>query len=140
MWVAENGKSCRTIFHKIASADNYSLVLAELLSGRKHRIRAHLTHLGRPLVGDKIYSHNGKYYLKRLGGKLTEKDLLEPGAHNHTLHAWAVRLKLPDQPERRYYSRIFSADMLKYLEYFPNWKKKAKTLLRTLETPAEIVK
>jgi 23S rRNA pseudouridine1911/1915/1917 synthase len=55
MWVAENGKSCRTIFHKIAGKDSYSLVLAELLTGRKHQIRAHLAHLGQPLVGDKIY-------------------------------------------------------------------------------------
>ncbi len=92
---------------------------------------------GRPLVGDKIYSHDGKFYLKRLGGQLTEKDYRQLGAHNHTLPAWAVRLKLPDQPESLYYSRIFPADMQKYLECFPDWEKKAKTLLRTLATRAE---
>jgi 23S rRNA pseudouridine1911/1915/1917 synthase len=136
MWVAENGKSCRTIFHKIAGKDSYSLVLAELLTGRKHQIRAHLAHLDQPLVGDKIYDHEGKYYLKRIDSELTEKDYLELGAHNHTLHAWAVRLKLPNQPESLYYSQIFSEDMQKYLEYFPNWEKKAKTLMRSLAPPA----
>jgi 23S rRNA pseudouridine1911/1915/1917 synthase len=79
MWAAENGKSCRTIFHEIAGNNNYSLVLAELISGRKHQIRAHLAHLGQPLVGDKIYAHDGKYYLKRIEGELTEKDYQELG-------------------------------------------------------------
>ncbi|MEN8136414.1 MAG: RluA family pseudouridine synthase [Thermodesulfobacteriota bacterium] len=140
MWPAENGKSCRTIFHKIARTDNYSLVLAELFSGRKHQIRAHLAHLGQPLVGDKIYSHGGKYYLKRIGGELTEEDYLKLGARNHTLHAWAVRLKLPDQPESMYYSQLFSDDMQKSLAYFPNWEKKAKTLLQSLTTTADSFK
>ena len=132
MWSAANGKSCRTIFHEVATNNNYSLILAELITGRKHQIRAHLAHLGHPLVGDKIYGHEGKYYLKRITEKLTEKDYQELGAYDHTLHAWAVRLKLPNQPAGLYYSRIFSADMRKYLEYFPNWEKKAETLLRSL--------
>jgi 23S rRNA pseudouridine1911/1915/1917 synthase len=132
MWPAENGKTCRTIFHQIAGGSNYSLLLAELCTGRKHQIRAHLAHLGRPLVGDKIYADDGKYYLQRIDTELTEKDFRESGAQNHTLHAWAVRLRLPEQPEKLHFSELFSDDMQKYLEYFPGWRPKAEILLRSL--------
>lgn len=132
MWVTAKGKSSHTVFHTVANTDNYSLMLVELLTGRKHQIRAHLAHLGQPLVGDKIYNHDGKYYLKRLEGELTEQDYQQLGAHNHTLHAWAIRLKLPDRPEGIYFSRIFSDDLQKYLAHFPNWEKKAKILLQSL--------
>lgn len=137
MWVTTQGKASRTVFHTIASTDNYSLVLAELLTGRKHQIRAHLAYLGQPLLGDKMYSDGGKYYLKRLEEELTEQDYQQLGAHNHTLHAWAVRLKLPGRPEECYFSRIFSEDMQKYLAHFPNWEKKAKILLQPQQAAAK---
>lgn len=52
----------------------FSLIECELLTGRKHQIRAQLTELGHPIVGDKIYAHEGAYYLKRLDDKIEAKD------------------------------------------------------------------
>lgn len=133
MWPAADGKACHTIFHKIASNHNFSLVLAELITGRKHQIRAHLAYLDLPLVGDKIYAHGGKYYLKRISAELTARDYRELGAHDHLLHAWAAHLKLPGHPSAIYFSEIFSAEMKRYLENFPNWENQARTLLRTID-------
>ena len=39
----------------IASSDNYHLLEIELLTGRKHQIRAQLSHLGCPIKGDLKY-------------------------------------------------------------------------------------
>lgn len=122
MWPDAAGKACRTIFHTLAVGADYSLVLAELGSGRRHQIRAHLAHLGHPLVGDKIYSREGYYFLKRVAGELSGDDFMELGASNHTLHAWAMRLLLPDTRETMYYSRLFSGDMCSYLALFPGWE------------------
>jgi 23S rRNA pseudouridine1911/1915/1917 synthase len=132
MWPAENGKPCRTIFHKIAGNTNFSLILAELITGRKHQIRVHLALLGHPLLGDKIYDHDGKFYLKRISAELTGEDFRKLGARNHTLHAWAVRAKLPGRKEELHFSRLFSKDMLRYLQCFPGWEQKSETLLNQL--------
>lgn len=132
MHVDAGGNKCQTILHTIVARKDYSLVLAELLTGRRHQIRAHLAHLGHPLVGDKIYSHNGKYFLKRIEEDLSAEDYHQLGAHNHTLHAWAMRLRLPEQPERLYFSGLFSPDMQKYLHLFPGWQGKATRLLEAL--------
>ncbi|MDF1578885.1 MAG: pseudouridine synthase [Desulfurivibrionaceae bacterium] len=129
MWSAAHGQPSRTIFRTIAVTANQTLLLAELLTGRKHQIRAHLAHLGHPLIGDKIYDHGGKYYLKRLTEELSEADYRELGARNHTLHAWAVRLQLGGRPSELRFSEIFSADMERRLEDFPNWRAKAEKML-----------
>jgi 23S rRNA pseudouridine1911/1915/1917 synthase len=134
MWPEATGKACRTIFHTLAAEATASLVLAELVTGRRHQIRAHLAQLGYPVVGDKIYGHDGHYFLKRVAGELTAVDFQELGAHNHTLHAWALRLKLPGESERLFFSRMFSEDLRRYLNYFPGWEITARARLAQICT------
>jgi 23S rRNA pseudouridine1911/1915/1917 synthase len=131
MLVDQKGKACQTRVQTVVAREDHSLVLAELITGRRHQIRAHLAHLGHPLVGDKIYSYNGKYFLKRLEADLNEEDYQQLGAQNHTLHAWAMRLELLDHPQRLYFSKLFSPDMEKYLQLFPDWQEKAGRLLQS---------
>jgi 23S rRNA pseudouridine1911/1915/1917 synthase len=90
------GKESRTLFKvletKIKEGMSYSMIECELLTGRKHQIRAHLAHLGHAIVGDKIYSNNGEFYLKRLDKTLSKADhekLLTP---HHLLHAYEIHL------------------------------------------------
>lgn len=135
MWPDNAGKPCRTTFHTLATAANLSLVLAELQTGRRHQIRAHLAHLGYPVVGDKIYGHEGRYFLKRLTEELGESDYQALGAHNHALHAWALHLDLPAQPRRLYFSQLFSEDFQRYLKLFPNWESSARKRLEEISAP-----
>jgi 23S rRNA pseudouridine1911/1915/1917 synthase len=132
MLVDEKGKACRTLVQTVMAREDLSLILAELVTGRRHQIRAHLAHLGHPLVGDKIYSYNGKYFLKRLEEDLTGEDYQQLGAQNHTLHAWAMHLELPGHPEKLYFSELFSPDMENYLHLFPDWREKAGRLLQAI--------
>jgi 23S rRNA pseudouridine1911/1915/1917 synthase len=90
------GKESRTLFSVLATqikkGVSYSLIECELFTGRKHQIRAQLAHLGHAIVGDKIYSNGGEFYLKRLKKVLTDADyeaLLTP---HHLLHAYEIHL------------------------------------------------
>ncbi len=38
---------------------NYSLLAVEIETGRKHQIRRHLSEIGFPVVGDRLYGNNG---------------------------------------------------------------------------------
>ena len=90
------GKESRTLFNvlatKLKDGMSYSVIECELFSGRKHQIRAQLAHLGHAIVGDKIYSNDGEFYLKRLDKTLIAADhkrLLTP---HHLLHAYEIHL------------------------------------------------
>ena len=103
----EDGKPCLTRFHKQGVVRGphgpLSVLIAELCTGRKHQIRAHLHALGYPVVGDRIYAHEGRYYLKMVQGPLDEEDYRVLGARHQMLHAWKVLLRLPYEKEPRWY-------------------------------------
>ena len=44
-----------THYEVLKSGENYSLLKIRLETGRKHQIRVHLSDLGHPVAGDKIY-------------------------------------------------------------------------------------
>src|SRR5882762_2339119 len=60
--VDREGKESQTIFRKKREIRDYTLLSAELLTGRTHQIRVHLTHLGFPIAGDDKY---GDFELNR---------------------------------------------------------------------------
>lgn len=56
------GKESITIVNLIKNIGNYSYLDIELKTGRTHQIRVHLSHIGYPIVGDKIYGRKDKNY------------------------------------------------------------------------------
>jgi 23S rRNA pseudouridine955/2504/2580 synthase len=53
--VGRDGAPAHTVFRLRGSAGGYSLLDAELKTGRTHQIRVHLAHLGYPIAGDDKY-------------------------------------------------------------------------------------
>lgn len=51
----EGAKEARLRYRTVAEGDNYSLLEIELLTGRKHQIRAQLSAIGCPIKGDLKY-------------------------------------------------------------------------------------
>jgi 23S rRNA pseudouridine1911/1915/1917 synthase len=99
MHVLEGGKAAVTLYKPLAhaaspggAAGSVTLLEVMLLTGRKHQIRAHLASIGHPLVGDKMYSLEGRYYLERLERELDAADLEALGAPHQLLHAWKLEI------------------------------------------------
>jgi len=55
MAVVAEGREARTQYHVIKYAGNYTLLEIRPETGRTHQIRVHLSAIGFPVVGDKIY-------------------------------------------------------------------------------------
>lgn len=53
--ISEGGKIAKTFFNVIESSKHFSLVQCELITGRTHQLRVHLSELGFSIVGDKKY-------------------------------------------------------------------------------------
>lgn len=53
--VEEYGQKAQTLIKVLARGNGHSLVSSRPLTGRMHQIRAHLQHLGHPIVGDRAY-------------------------------------------------------------------------------------
>ena len=52
------GRTIRTAYQVLAEKDGLSLLKIDLLTGRTHQVRAHMAHLGHPLLGDFKYGKN----------------------------------------------------------------------------------
>lgn len=75
-----DGKQIETIARPIKTAKGYTLVEVELVTGRTHQIRAHLSHNGFPIIGDT------KYGDKRVNDKIKRKY----GLTTQLLHAYRL--------------------------------------------------
>ena len=60
----EGSQEAETVFHPLWVRGGFTLAGVELLTGRKHQIRAHAEWLGRRVVGDKLYGPDPGLYLE----------------------------------------------------------------------------
>jgi RluA family pseudouridine synthase len=72
----------------------FSLVKVALFTGRKHQIRIHLSHIGHPIVGDKMYGGDENLYLAFVKDELTEEQRADLITANQCLHAASVSFEL----------------------------------------------
>lgn len=116
--VHESGKACETEFRIeqrfLRNERRFSLIRCHPKSGRMHQIRVHLAHAGHPIVGDKLYSGDGREYLEWIEtgwtAALAERLLLD----RHALHA--TRLAIPWHMEERQWDSPLAADLQCFLD------------------------
>ena len=67
--ISEGGKIAKTFFKVIESSKHFSHIQCELITGRTHQLRVHLSELGFPIVGDKKYGIKENKFSKGTGHK-----------------------------------------------------------------------
>ena len=92
-----DGDYAKTIFKKVISGEKYSIVEAELITGRTHQIRLHLAYLGYPIVGDTLY--NDKTY---------------DDVDRQLLHSFEISFNDPRTNEERHYEVSDHADIINF--------------------------
>jgi 23S rRNA pseudouridine1911/1915/1917 synthase len=85
------------VVHRIdaGSVASHALVACKPLTGRTHQIRAHLEHVGFPILGDKLYGQPDDVFLELLEKGVTPRVRELIGFPRHALHARSIAFPHP---------------------------------------------
>jgi len=103
--VRDEGQAAHTIFRRLQSFSDFTLLEAELKTGRTHQIRVHASHLGFPIAGDDKY---GDFELNRR--------LMKQGLKRMFLHAARLVFEHPVSGERMTVEAPLPADLASFLD------------------------
>ncbi len=96
------GQEAQTRVRPVRTGDDFSLVEAELITGRTHQIRVHLAQAGHPLAGDPKY---GDPQVNQICRKYNTSGQL--------LHAWRLTFGRMDQPLQELSGKTIEAELPK---------------------------
>lgn len=75
----------------------FSLLKAWPETGRTHQVRVHLSHIGFPILGDKIYARGSRHYLDFIVHGWTKEMESEIWLSRHALHSSSLRIDFGGQ-------------------------------------------
>ena len=103
--VREDGQTAHTIFTLQQRWPGFSLLEAQLKTGRTHQIRVHLSHLGFPIAGDAKY-----------GDFARNKELMKQGLKRMFLHAHTIAFNHPLTGEPLCIDAPLAPELQKFLD------------------------
>ena len=109
--VDDEGRESHTVFGLERACGAYSLLQAQLKTGRTHQIRVHLAHLGFPIAGDDKY---GDFDLN--------KRLARQGLKRMFLHAWKLAFVHPQSGDRLEFEAPLPPELEKFIQSLKNDK------------------
>ncbi len=90
-----DGMPSLTEYRVLEQGQKRSLVECVPRTGRQHQIRAHLSHIGHPIVGDKMYGEDSSLFLDYVDQGVTPDISARAGAPRHFLHAASLTFTHP---------------------------------------------
>jgi 23S rRNA pseudouridine955/2504/2580 synthase len=102
--VKEGGQASHTIFTLQKNWPGFSLLEAQLKTGRTHQIRVHLSHLGFPIAGDDKY-----------GDFARNRELMKQGLKRMFLHAHSIAFTHPLTGEPMHISAPLPPELVSFV-------------------------
>jgi 23S rRNA pseudouridine1911/1915/1917 synthase len=112
--IDENGKPASTRYRVLERKGAYSLVEAFPQSGRQHQIRVHLSAIGCPIVGDKLYGPDPALMLEYLETGWSDALAERLRLPRHALHASDVYFRHPITQQDVHYHCPLSTDLREF--------------------------
>lgn len=110
------GLSATTQYRVVRSNERYSLVELLPKTGRTHQLRVHMSAIGCPLVGDKIYGGDERIFLEQLRGELSDESRAKLVLDRQALHAHKLRFHHPMLSRELELEAPLPADMRSLIE------------------------
>ncbi len=91
---SSNGKPAQTLYEVEQTVGEYALVKLQPKTGRTHQLRVHLTYIGAPILGDRLY--NSEHPADRMYLHAQQLEITAPDGKKHCFEA-----KLPPEFEEK---------------------------------------
>ena len=108
MAVIDSGKEAVSNLKILKRYEKATLLEVELITGRTHQIRVHLSHLGHPIIGDKLYG-----FKKSIFTKDTELFNYLNNYDGTTLHAHSLEFIHPSTKDKFFIESFLPESFLK---------------------------
>ncbi len=102
------GKEAITIYRVAERFKGFALVDIDILTGRTHQIRVHMSHIKHPIVGDNTYGGKDVYEWQV---RAQEPQPQEPVIGRPALHAWKLEIDHPKSQKRMTFTADLPEDM-----------------------------
>lgn len=93
--IYSNAVTAETRLSALRGNDRFTLVSAELFTGRMHQIRATLYSMGFPVAGDKLYGLDEQFYLRLADDTLSAEDRIKLVLSRQALHCAELEFEHP---------------------------------------------
>jgi 23S rRNA pseudouridine1911/1915/1917 synthase len=117
----DGGKPAVTFYEVVERFRGFALVRCQPQTGRTHQIRIHLTHIGHPILADKLYSGRDRVTLGEIAGLDRARTLPQDEAEailidRQALHAHRLRFQHPLSGQELDLTAPLPADMERTLD------------------------
>ena len=107
---SEEGRAIETIATPVRQLDSATLVEIELVTGRTHQIRAHLSSINHPVIGD------SKYARTKNARMFNHTIFEECGLSTQLLHSYRLEFHDCDEPLSYLEGKVFRAPLPEQFE------------------------
>jgi 23S rRNA pseudouridine1911/1915/1917 synthase len=115
---AARGKPSVTEWHvaeRLRGEQGFTVMRLWPRTGRAHQLRVHMAWLGHPIVGDKIYGPDERWYLEFIEKGVTDEMLGQLLMPRHALHAAGLELRHPTSQAPVRFEAPVPSDMQAFL-------------------------